>query len=39
MLGLERAELGHGDLEIREQLEQKRFELGVGLVDLVDQQH
>ena len=38
VLGLERAEFGHGHLEVGKQLEQERFELGVGLVDLVDQQ-
>src|SRR5579885_2707681 len=39
MPGLERPEFRHRDLEVGEQLEQKGFELGVGLVDLVDQQH
>ena len=33
------AELGDRDLEVRQQLEQHRLELLVGLVDLVDQQH
>ena len=33
------AQLGDRDLEVREQLEQHRLELLVGLVDLVDQQH
>src|SRR3954454_18327629 len=37
--GLEAAELGDRDLEVREQLEQHRLELLVGLVDLVDEQH
>src|SRR3954468_5095345 len=32
------AELGNRDLEVRQQLEQHRLELLVGLVDLVDQQ-
>ena len=36
---LERAELGHRDLEVGEHLEQERLELGVGAVDLVDEQH
>ena len=36
---LDAAELGDRDLEVREQLEQHRLELLVGLVDLVDQQH
>src|ERR1700730_10163870 len=34
-----RPEFGDRDLEIREQLQQKRLELIVGAVDLVDQQH
>ena len=34
-----RAELGNGDLEIAEDFQQQRFELGIRLVDLVDQQH
>jgi hypothetical protein len=33
-----RPDLGHGDSEIREDLEQECLELRVGLVDLVDQQ-
>ena len=33
------AELGDRDLEVGEDFEQQRFELGVRLVDLVDQQH
>ena len=37
--GLDAAELGDRELEVREQLEQHRLELLVGLVDLVDQQH
>ena len=36
---LERAELGHRDLEVGEHLEQERLELGVGAIDLVDEQH
>ena len=35
----DRAELGDRDLEVGEHLEQERFELLVGPVDLVDQQH
>ena len=38
VLRLDRAELGHAHLEVREHLEQERLELRVGLVDLVDQQ-
>jgi hypothetical protein len=34
MLRLERAEFGNTDLKISENLEKKRFELGVGLVNL-----
>ncbi len=37
--GLDPAELGDRDLEVRQQLEQHRLELLVGLVDLVDQEH
>src|ERR687885_399935 len=37
--GGERPELGYGDLKIAEHLQEKRFELGIGAVDLVDQQH
>src|SRR4051794_17217939 len=36
---LDAAELGDGDLEVAEDLEQHRLELLVGLVDLVDEQH
>jgi hypothetical protein len=36
---LDAAQLGDRDLEVREELEQHRLELLVGLVDLVDQQH
>ena len=36
---LDPAQLGDRDLEVRQQLEQHRLELLVGLVDLVDQQH
>ena len=39
VLRLDPAELGDRDLEVRQQLEQHRLELLVGLVDLVDQQH
>src|SRR4051812_45586513 len=35
---LDAAELGDGDLEVREDLQQHRLELLVGLVDLVDEQ-
>ena len=38
-LGLDHAQLGDRDLEVRQDLEQHRLELLVGLVDLVDQQH
>ena len=34
-----RAELGNGDLKIREELQQVPFELFVGAIDLVDEQH
>ena len=37
--GLDRAELGHRHLEVREHLEQEGLELRLGLVDLVHQQH
>ena len=37
-LGAERAELGDGDREVGEDLEQERLELVVGAVDLVDEQ-
>ena len=37
--GPQRAELGHAHLEVGEHLEEERLELGVGLVDLVDQEH
>src|SRR3954447_6138074 len=36
---LHHAQLGYRDLEVRQDLEQHRLELLVGLVDLVDQQH
>ena len=36
---LERAELGHGDRVVGEDLEQERLELVVGAVDFVDEQH
>ena len=39
LVRLDRPELGNGDLEVREHLEQERLELLVGAVDLVDQQH
>src|SRR5215472_17400498 len=35
----DRADFRNGDLPVAEQLEQKRFELLVGAIDLVDQQH
>ena len=35
----QRAQLGHGDLPVRQQLQQERLEGLVGTVDLVDQQH
>ena len=38
-LGRDRADLGDGDLEVGQQLEQERLELVVGPVDLVDEQH
>src|SRR5215813_3668903 len=38
MPGADRSELGHRDLEVGEHFEQERFELGLGLVDLVHQQ-
>ena len=38
-VGANGAELGNRDLELREQLEQVPFELFVGAIDLVDQQH
>src|SRR4029077_6497637 len=37
--GGHRAELGNRDLETREDFQQQRFELGIRLVDLVDQEH
>ena len=37
--GLDPAQLRDRDLEVRQQLEQHRLELLVGLVDLVDQEH
>ena len=39
MLCRDRAEFGDGDLKIRQHLEQKRLELHIGAIDLVDQQH
>ncbi len=39
VLRRDRADLGDGDLELREQLEQDRLQRLVGAVDLVDQQH
>ena len=39
MHGVEGRQLGDRDLKIREDLEQKRLELLVGPVDLVDQEH
>src|SRR2546427_2522151 len=38
VLGPHRSELGHRHLEVREHLEQERLELGLGLVDFVDEQ-
>ena len=38
LVGLDRADLGDRDLEVREDLEQVRLELLVGAVDLVDEQ-
>jgi hypothetical protein len=38
-LGADRAELRDRDLEVGQQLEEKRLELLVRLVDLVDEQH
>jgi hypothetical protein len=38
VLAAQRAELGDAHLEVGQDLEQERLELGVGLVDLVDQQ-
>ena len=37
--GGDRAQLGDGDLEVAEHLQQQALDLDVGLVDLVDQQH
>ena len=37
-LGLDRADLGDGDWEVRQDLEEVRLELLVGPVDLVDEQ-
>src|SRR2546428_863069 len=37
-LGLDGADLGDRDLEVREQLEQESLELVIGTVDFVDQQ-
>ena len=39
MLCRHRAEFGNGDLKIGQDFEQKRLELHIGAVDLVDQQH
>ncbi len=36
---MERAQLGHGDRVVGEDLEQERLEFVVGAVDLVDEQH
>ena len=38
-VGPDGADLGDGDLEVREQLEQEGLELVVGPIDLVDEQH
>jgi hypothetical protein len=37
--GPDRPRLGHGHLEVRQHLEEERLELGLGLVDLVHEQH
>jgi hypothetical protein len=39
VLGLQGAELRHAHLEVREHFQQEGLELGVGFVDLVDQEH
>ena len=39
LVGPERAQLGHRDRVLGQDLEQERLELVVGPVDLVDQQH
>src|SRR5712692_4440218 len=39
LLGLDRPDLGDRDLEVGEQLEEKRLELLVGAIDLIDQKH
>jgi hypothetical protein len=39
MSGFECAELGDRDLVLRQNLEQESFELGVGSIDLVDEEH
>src|SRR5215210_1728581 len=39
MLSLDRPDLGYGDLVVGEELQQKRLELLVGPVDLVEQEH
>ena len=37
MLGLQRAQLWHGDLKVTEHFQQEGLELGIRAVDLVDQ--
>src|SRR5918994_4033123 len=39
MLGLDRSDLGDGDLVVAQELQQERLELLVGAVDLVQQEH
>ena len=39
VVGDQRAQLGHTDLEVAQHLEQESFELGVGAVDFVDEEH
>ena len=39
MLGADRAQFGHADLEVAQYFQQKRFELHVGAVNLVNEQH
>ena len=38
MIGGERAQLGDADLEVAQNLEEERFELGIGAVDFVDEE-
>ena len=39
VLGADRADLGHGHLEVGEELQEKRLQLLIGAVDLVDEEH